>query len=439
MAALAERAEWSISSPLHNKLQEKDRSIHGWYRFVLSFPPHLVRDYLSDFGASENSLVLDPFCGTGTTLVECKKLGILSMGIEANSLAAFASNVKVDWTPDPKKLLQIAEAIASVSAKETDRILRESGQGNTKEYLNLYGHRSLEPAQFELLITGSICPLPLHRVLTIKSYIELAEAPYQKHLILALAWTLVSRAGNIKFGPEVGISKPKKDVDVETEWLMQVKRMSADLEEHAASKSILSTVYTGDSRSFALPLDRKVDFVFTSPPYPNEKDYTRTTRLESVILDFIKSKPELKALKQTLLRSNTRNIYVNDRDGEFVNEINSINDLAKSIESRRIELGKDSGFERLYHKVVTSYFGGMAQHLSAISSHLNPGAKLGYVVGDQASFFRIPIRTGELLAEVAERCGYKCERIDLFRTRLATATKDQLREEVVVLRWQGKN
>ena len=32
-----------------NKLYPEDRSIHEWYRFVLSFPPHLVRDYLERF------------------------------------------------------------------------------------------------------------------------------------------------------------------------------------------------------------------------------------------------------------------------------------------------------------------------------------------------------------------------------------------------------
>jgi hypothetical protein len=45
--------------------------------------------------------VLDPFCGTGTTLVECKKQGIPSVGIEANPVLAFASQVKDDWTADP--------------------------------------------------------------------------------------------------------------------------------------------------------------------------------------------------------------------------------------------------------------------------------------------------------------------------------------------------
>jgi hypothetical protein len=45
------------------------------------------------------------------------------------------------------------------------------------------------------------------------------------------------------------------------------------------------------------------------------------------------------------------------------------------------------------------------------------------------------IRTGHILADLAASLGYDVEGIDLFRTRLATATREQLREEVVVLRW----
>jgi hypothetical protein len=47
------------------------------------------------------------------------------------------------------------------------------------------------------------------------------------------------------------------------------------------------------------------------------------------------------------------------------------------------------------------------------------------------------IRTGQLIADIAQALGYEVVRIDLFRTRLATATREQLREEVVVLRWRG--
>jgi hypothetical protein len=47
------------------------------------------------------------------------------------------------------------------------------------------------------------------------------------------------------------------------------------------------------------------------------------------------------------------------------------------------------------------------------------------------------IRTGQLLAGIAESLDYEVVGLDLFRTRLSTATKMQLREEVVILRWNG--
>lgn len=47
------------------------------------------------------------------------------------------------------------------------------------------------------------------------------------------------------------------------------------------------------------------------------------------------------------------------------------------------------------------------------------------------------IRTGHILAEIAEKIGYRVVRIDLFRTRFATATQEELREEVLILEWPG--
>src|SRR6266566_1345483 len=80
-----------------NTLQKEDLPVHGWYRFVLSFPPHLVRQYITAFDLVHGDLVLDPFCGTGTTLVEAKKCGIPSVGCDAHPFAALVSRVKTNW------------------------------------------------------------------------------------------------------------------------------------------------------------------------------------------------------------------------------------------------------------------------------------------------------------------------------------------------------
>ena len=102
----------AISRGDSNRLDVSDRAAHDWYRFVLSFPPHLVRQYIERFDLDSSEFLLDPFCGTGTTIVECKKLGFLSIGVEAHPMSHFASATKIDWSPDPDRLEKIANSVA---------------------------------------------------------------------------------------------------------------------------------------------------------------------------------------------------------------------------------------------------------------------------------------------------------------------------------------
>jgi hypothetical protein len=424
-----------------NKLFPEDRAAHEWYRFVLSFPPHLVRDYAHRFGLGAGDRLLDPFCGTGTTLVEGRKLGLAPVGLEATPIGAFASRVKTDWGVHPDRMLDGARLAAD---RTLERLQRDGLEDDLMFRLRVADGpalelRTLAPEAEKLLLAGSISPVPLHKTLVLLEELDaLREEAYYGHLRLALARGLVQAIGNLHFGPEVGVGKPKADAPVVASWLQRVAAMADDLRllgRHAAPPA---TVHRADARDPAAVLGLGcIDAVITSPPYPNEKDYTRTTRLESVLLGFIRSKSELQALKKGLVRSNTRSVYVDDADDQWIADHPEIQRLAGEIEARRVELGKTSGFERMYHRVTRQYFGGVARHLANLRPVLRPGARLAYVVGDQASYLRVMIRTGELLADLAGRLGYEVTGIDLFRTRLATATGEQLREEVVLLRWPG--
>jgi len=128
---------------------------------------------------------------------------------------------------------------------------------------------------------------------------------------------------------------------------------------------------------------------------------------------------------------------VDDSDDAYVEQFARVQRLAEEIEQRRIELGKTSGFERQYARVTKLYFGGMARHLSELRRVLRPGARLAYVVGDQASYLRVMIRTSEILGEIAASLGFEVVGTDLFRTRFATATQQHMREDVLLLRWPG--
>ena len=456
-----------------NKLRTEDRAVHDWYRFVLSFPPHLVEAYLERLCVRPSDTVLDPFCGTGTTLVQCKKLGIASLGIESNPMAYFASSVKVDWSVNPTELLHYADEVAASARSALDDV----GDWNGLPLLQSKGTiqtrlRGLTPERSSLLLKDSISPLPLHRSLVLLEAIDRhRDERLRRYGRLALANALVNRISNLKFGPEVGLGRIKDDAPVLEAWLDCVRKISHDITLFGERSNVPVRVVNADSRGAnrALPTasvdavitsppypnekdytrttrsrganralpTASVDAVITSPPYPNEKDYTRTTRLESVILGLIRDRHELRALKRSLIRSNTRGVYKSDTDDREIAQHAGIRHIADEIERRRIELGKTSGFERLYSRVTLLYFGGMAKHLSSLRPVLRPGAKLAYVVGDQASYLRVMIRTGQLLADLARSLGYRVMDIDLFRTRTSTVTGDRLREEVVLLEWPG--
>lgn len=71
---------------------------HRWHHYMQSFAPSLVRHFLSETveerGGAEGLPVLDPFCGAGTVPVECARLGVTAVGIDASAPLVFLSEAK---------------------------------------------------------------------------------------------------------------------------------------------------------------------------------------------------------------------------------------------------------------------------------------------------------------------------------------------------------
>jgi hypothetical protein len=389
-------------------------------------------------------LVLDPFCGTGTTNVECKRLGINSLGLEANPMAHFAARTKTNWDVPVEILERAAKDTASTALLSFRKFgiseenpLFQVPKGSESSISPLEREPSLTPDQVKVLPKDFISKKPLRKVLVLKEIImSTPQNDVKNALLLALARVIVNDASNLAFGPEIHAAKKREDASVISSFLVTTSSFAADLR---CKPSIYGStqILPGDARCMGQYFDNKIDCVITSPPYPNEKDYTRITRLESVLLGFIQNRNELRAIKANLLRSNSRNIFVTDTDDQFVRDMPSINRLAEKIESKRLSLGKTSGFEKLYHKIVRHYFGGMYRHFETLKNLLAPNARLAYVVGDQMSFFRINIATAKLLGEIAEQLNYKVEGIELWRNRLATATRKTLNENILLLRNEG--
>ncbi|MEM8896401.1 MAG: DNA methyltransferase, partial [Bacteroidota bacterium] len=243
---------------------------------------------MEQFNLQADEVVLDPFCGTGTTIVESKLNSFHSVGLEANPIVKFAAQTKSNWNVDSDEL---SDQSFDIAQRVNEKLL---SQGIDDQRLisdvNMLHLRMLPEETSKLLIKNSISPVPLHKSLTLLAEInQTANKRTKDHLMLAFIKSLVKDASNLKFGPEVGVGKVKEDASIIEPWVNHVSEMVTDLKQLSSdSSAIQSAVHLADARNPHLFLEKNsIAAVITSPPYPNEKDYSRTTRLETVILGLV--------------------------------------------------------------------------------------------------------------------------------------------------------
>lgn len=423
--------------------------VHHWYKMVWGYSDHLVCEILDRFDLRTDDRVIDPFCGAGTTLIECLKQDIAVDGIDANPAAVFAARVKTNWKLDGDHLAGLLNRLDGT---------RHRYEGSNRKYESDPSSRYLESAG--LIDRGWISRKPLQRALAIKRAIRCLRTTshYRDALFLALLSELVTGAANIRFGPELYCVKKKRDHDVFSGFAKRVNQMAADLsilktferqllpspsgadanldgkgrEIRRRFKTV--TVFHGDARDVTRVLgnnesQRKYHGVICSPPYPAEHDYTRNSRLELAFLEEVTSRDSLRALKRAMIRSHTKNIYRDDYDSAYVTEFAEINRLSKQIDEAVAD--KTHGFARLYSTVLRNYFGGMSRHFSTLKPHLVSGARCAYVVGDQR-YAGVGVPTAQLLAKVAEQAGFKVEAVKEWRVK-RSSSRHETKENILLL------
>ncbi len=88
------------------KRQATRYSVHGLHEYKGKFNPQVVRALLNIFGIDAQCRVLDPFCGSGTTLVECAHLGASGIGTDVNPLAILVARAKLQALRTPAARLR---------------------------------------------------------------------------------------------------------------------------------------------------------------------------------------------------------------------------------------------------------------------------------------------------------------------------------------------
>lgn len=435
-----------------NRERLSETSVHDWYRMVYAYSDRLVEDLVEGWGVTSEDLLLDPFVGTGTTCLAAKTLGIDSIGTDAMPPSVLASRVKTRWDVDVEaferraaELLETVEPVfRAIDADGTATPDRDDRD------VDLAAYDTAEP---EKVPAGWLSETPRRKMLVLKREVDaLPDDEITDLLRLATIAIMPEDVANVGFGPEAYRLAERADVDVHGHLSDKLETMAADLRRiRAEANDGLSPgdteVFEADARTVGDTLRERsalleahgaVDYVITSPPYPAEHDYTRNQRLELVWLDEVTDDASLQRIKKNSIRSNTKNIYVGDDDGErtSVRDNPTVDSIVAEMERILEEEDITHGFGQYYPRVVEEYFGGMVRHFRQLHDVVAPGGLAGYVVADQASYWQVDIPTGEILGELAEeKAGFAVEGIDLWRTVAATTGQgEDLREEILVLR-----
>ncbi len=85
------REEWSFRSALRSQTMA---FTHDYHRYPAKFIPQIVSKLIREYAPNRTQVVLDPFGGCGTTLVEAKLLGHRSIGFDINPIAKLITQTK---------------------------------------------------------------------------------------------------------------------------------------------------------------------------------------------------------------------------------------------------------------------------------------------------------------------------------------------------------
>lgn len=241
----------------------KKEPVYNWLYYKEGFSKQLVEWLITYFQLKEGQLVLDPFCGIGTTLLACKYRGVNAIGYDVLPIAVFASRVKThDY--DIEELKQ-----------QTKELLK-------KKFVKI--ERNFPPLFYKAFSKYALEDIAFF----LEELNRLEEN--RDFFLLALINAAIKCSYAWKDGSVIKIKKsPKPPLRVMLRRI--IYRMIKDLELFEA-KPAQCIVEQKDARRLDLE-DSIIDAVITSPPYLNQIDYTKVYEIENYFVGY--PKPALRS------------------------------------------------------------------------------------------------------------------------------------------------
>jgi len=388
----------------------KDLPFQRWHYYQEGYSPDLVNEIFTYLNLKpKESVIFDPFTGSGSTLVSAQENGIEALGIELNPFSFFMAKAKTKNYSS--NVIELCEKFEIPPYREIKNV-----------------YEDYELSMIERLYSKE----NLTKIELIRKAIEKIKDDDAKIILKATLFSLLEFCSNYKKGGN-GLKKRKKtnDADVYVEFSKKLNQILEDIKGRKSDSKIKifnSNVTELDN----LIADNSIDLSIFSPPYANCFDYFEVYKIELWIGKFVKDYKNLRTLRKSAL---TSNLNANLKQDKSIDEIKS--SIFKNVIG---QIGEEKLWDKRIPKMLMLYFIDMQNVIKDLYSKQKNNSFVAIVVGNSA-YAGIPVATDLILTEIATNCGFKVKEIIVARKNETSSQQyakigdlvKYIRESIIIL------
>ena len=404
-----------------HRRQRTRYSSHGLHEYKGKFHPQIVRATANVLNLPKSARILDPFCGSGTSLVEAAHAGWNALGVDMNPLAVLIAEAKLSVLRLPVSTLraQVDALTSGLSAVEESINCDTSFSRAT---LRMLGHESrAHRLPNEDYLRAWFSPSVLAQLRVIAAHIDrLKHAAVQAVARVVLSDLL--RTVSLQDPADLRVRRRTDALDnypVIDRFLGALQsKVSAVLNAREVLGAIRGRqrAVLADARQ-RIPGTAVYDAVITSPPYATALPYIDTQRLSLAFLGLVPAN-QLRLAERRLIGN--REITNRERQADeraLLSEVSRLPDSVFELCSRALRLasGPSNGFRRRnVPALLFRYFSDMRQVLERALPRVKRDGAFAMVVGPNRTTLSgepLTIDTPHLLVDVAQAVGWKIQEV----------------------------
>jgi len=366
--------------------------VHRWFRFSAGFSAQWAECAIREHSQEQRATVLDPFAGSGTTLLAAENCSAPSYGVEAHPFLYRVAAAKL-----------CRRTSAGDYSRLVARVLSSAKRGTPKDV-----------EAYPALVHKCFSEDTLARLDVLRHAVEdLYDGSPASELVWLTLVSILRKTSHVNTAQwQYVLPNKSKSNPLEPFYAFEqaAHQFHEDMVLSEGINGPNATLILGDARTCESLSDDSIDLVVCSPPYPNNYDYADATRLEMSFMREISGWGDLQeAIRKYLVRSCSQHVpekAINLDEVLAREEVEPIRNELTDVCQELAKVRLTKGGKKTYHLMVACYFVDLAQVWKALRRVSRSPARACFVVGDSAPY-GVYVPVIHWLGKLAIAAGFK--------------------------------